>query len=178
MDLAQKIKEQYEIGFPIFKKLFQLKKDDFINVMKDIFQDDEYVMRILESKPNITKTLENDNPEQIRMDFYDSILIDHTGIWAQPEHGSSVMILKFDKFFNIDVALNNYNVLLSTEDENPLHVVSKEMYEAIDYALNYDLRENREKDDYSVTFLYPSNNLSYQKLLKARKAYQEIKNKL
>ena len=55
MTLEQKFKEQYEIGFPIFHKLFQLKKDDFIKVMKDIFQDNQKVMEILEQQTTMLK---------------------------------------------------------------------------------------------------------------------------
>jgi hypothetical protein len=106
MTLEQKYKEQYEIGFPIFQKLFQLKKDDFIKVMKDIFQDDKSVMEILENKPRVIKTLNDDEPEEMQIHFYSSILINYTGVSYKPEHGSLQMILKFDKFFNVDVALN------------------------------------------------------------------------
>ena len=106
MSLEQKYKEQYEIGFPIFKKLFQLKKDDFIKVMKDIFQDNKSVMVILENKPRVIKTLNDDEPEEMQIHFYSSILINYTGVRFKPEHGSLEMILKFDKFFNVDVALN------------------------------------------------------------------------
>lgn len=106
MSLVQKYKEQYEIGFPIFKKLFQLKKDDFIKVMKDIFQENKSVMVILENKPRVIKTLNDDEPEEMQIHFYSSILINYTGVRFKPEHGSLEMILKFDKFFNVDVALN------------------------------------------------------------------------
>jgi hypothetical protein len=106
MFLEQKYKEQYEIGFPKFQKLFQLKKDDFIKVMKDIFQDNESVMEILENKPRVIKTLTDDEPEEMQIHFYSSILINYTGVIFKPEHGSLQMILKFDKFFNVDVALN------------------------------------------------------------------------
>jgi len=58
-----------------------------------------------------------------------------------------------------------------------LQSVAKEMYQAINYTLNYDNRENRKKDDYEVTFLYPASNLSFQKLLKASKAYNKLKRK-
>lgn len=67
--------------------------------------------------------------------------------------------------------LNISNVMLS------LQSVAKEMYKAINYTLNYHEREDREKDDYEVSFLYPANNLSYQKLLKAIKAYKKLKHK-
>lgn len=106
MTLEQKYKEQYEIGFPIFQKLFQLKKDDFINVMKDIFQDNKSVLEILENKPKVIKTLNDDEPEEIAIHFYSSISINYFGVRYKPEHGASDMILKFDKFFNVDVALN------------------------------------------------------------------------
>ena len=106
MTLEQKYKEQYEIGFPVFQKLFQLKKEDFIKVMKDIFQDNKSVMEILENKPRVIKTLTDDEPEDIKIHFYSSISINYFGIRYIPEHGASDMILKFDKFFNVDVALN------------------------------------------------------------------------
>jgi hypothetical protein len=106
MNLEQKYQEQYETGFPIFEKLFQLKKDDFIKVMKDIFQDNKSVMEILENKPKVIKTLNDDNPEEIKICFYSSIEVTYFGVRYKPEHGVSNMVLKFDKFFNIDVALN------------------------------------------------------------------------
>lgn len=107
MTLSEKYEQQYEIGFPMFEKLFQLKKDDFIRVMKDIFQDDKSVLEILENKPSVVKTLRNDEPEKITIYFYDGIEIDYTGVSYKPEHGSPTKILKFDKFFNLDVALRN-----------------------------------------------------------------------
>ena len=105
LTLEQKYKEQYEAGFPVFDKLFQLKKDDFIKVMKDIFQDNESVMGILENKPRVVKTLNDDEPEEMQIHFYSSISVNYAGVRFKPEHGSSEMILKFDKFFNVDVAL-------------------------------------------------------------------------
>ena len=106
MTLEQKYKEQYEIGFPVFQKLFQLKKEDFIKVMKDIFQDNKSVLEILENKPKVIKILNDDEPKEIAIHFYSSISINYFGVRYKPEHGVSDMILKFDKFFNVDVALN------------------------------------------------------------------------
>ncbi len=107
MNLEQQYQEQYKIGFPIFLKLFQLEKDGFIKVMKDIFQDNKSVLEILENKPKVMKTLCDDEPEEITIHFYSSIVINYLGVKYQPEHGASIMVLKFDKFFNIDVALND-----------------------------------------------------------------------
>lgn len=103
MTLEEKYKEKYEIGFKTFNKLFQLKKDDFINVMKDIFKDNKSVLQILENKPCVIKTLNDDIPEEIQIHFFDSILIKYSGIHYKPEHGSMKTILNFDKYFNIDI---------------------------------------------------------------------------
>jgi hypothetical protein len=102
MTLEQEYKEKYEIGFPIFEKFFNLKKDDFVNVMKDIFQDDDSILEILENKPTVTKTIIDDIPQNISICFYSSIEITYNGISYKPEHGNTSLILKFNKFFNID----------------------------------------------------------------------------
>lgn len=52
------------------------------------------------------KTLEDDEPKKIEIHFYSSISIGYFGVRYKPEYGASDMILKFDKFFNVDVALN------------------------------------------------------------------------
>ncbi len=107
MSIVEEYKLKYETGFSIFEKLFNLKKDDFIQVMKNVFKDDSKVLKLLENKPSVIKILENDIPEKIELhSFYSSILIDYSGVRYKPVHGCLLPILKFDKFFNIDVALN------------------------------------------------------------------------
>ena len=56
-----------------------------------------------------------------------------------------------------------------------LKEIAEEMYQSIKYTLNYNNREDREENDYNVSFLYPANNLSYQKLLKSSKAFKAIR---
>ena len=104
MTLEEKYKAQYEEGFPIFKKLFQLTKKEFIKVMKDIFKDDARVLQILENNPKVIKTLEDDEPAEIIASFYSSIKVTYLGVEYIPEHGAPTRILKFDKFFNVDAA--------------------------------------------------------------------------
>lgn len=103
--ITEKIKQDYEVGLPIFLKLFNLKKDDFIKVLKNIFQDDTRIIEILENKPSVIKTLTDDEPKDIKIHFYSSLEINYFGIYYKPEHGQMTMVLKFDKFFNIDAAL-------------------------------------------------------------------------
>jgi hypothetical protein len=48
----------------------------------------------------------DDKPEDIKLRFYDSIKVTYLGVEFKPEHGPGTMLLKFDKFFNVDVAIN------------------------------------------------------------------------
>jgi hypothetical protein len=105
-NLEEEYLKQYAIGFPTLHKLFMLSKKDFITVMKDIFQDNESVMEILENRSRVVKTLVDDKPEDIKLRFYDSIKVTYLGVEFKPEHGPGTMLLKFDKFFNVDVAIN------------------------------------------------------------------------
>lgn len=109
MTLLEKINEQYEIGYPIFQKLFQLRKEELIKVLKDIFQDNEILLEILGRNPKVIKTLSNDEPEEVSLHFYSSITINYSGIRYTPEHGESILYLDFDKFFDIDAVLATKN---------------------------------------------------------------------
>lgn len=71
-------------------------------VMKDIFKDNENVMEILNNNPRIIKTIEDDEPNEIGVYCYGSILITPFGVAYKPKHGYSTNILKFDKYFNYE----------------------------------------------------------------------------
>lgn len=105
MSLEEKYKQQYELGFPIFEKLFQLKRDDLIKVMNDVFQDENHILGLLNNNPTIVKTLRDDEPEEIKVYFYDVLRITYCGIEYKPEHNSPNMILKFDRFFNSEAIM-------------------------------------------------------------------------
>lgn len=97
--------KQYEEGFPIFEKLFQLKKEQLIKILKIIFQDTSSIIEFVDSNPQVTKTSKNDTPSEIAICYYDKITISPFGIYFKPEHGTSRKILMLNKFFNIDAAL-------------------------------------------------------------------------
>lgn len=105
MTKEQKFMEDYNIGQNIFKKLYDLKKEDFIIIMKDMFQDNKNVMEILEDNPKLNKTLIDDTPQTICIYYYSSLEINWSGVKYKPEHGESKTLIKFDKYFNIDNAL-------------------------------------------------------------------------
>lgn len=107
MTLEQKYNEIYEIGFPIFQKLFQLNKADFIKVMVFILKDykNKHALEILENNPRVVKIIHDDEPYEINIEFYSSIIVSHVGINYKPEHGASFFLVRFDKFFNVDATL-------------------------------------------------------------------------
>lgn len=109
MTLVRDFKEQFEVGFPMFKKLFELNRNDFITVMKEIFHDNKSVMEILEGSNNITKTIRNDTPEEISVEYYNSISINFLGVYYKPEHEVQTKLINFDKFLNIDAAFDCLN---------------------------------------------------------------------
>lgn len=87
----------------------------------------KYVLKILENNPKVIKTLNDDEPEEMQIHFYSSILINYTGV-NKPEHGSLQMILKFDKFFNVDVALNGQKrALLKVEAKRDINIPKNEI---------------------------------------------------
>lgn len=101
-NLTQKFEEHFEIGNPIFLKLFHLKKDDLIKVMSDMFSDDKSILELVQNNPTVIKTLKNDEPDTMKICYYDALEISWWGVKYKPEHGSSTTILKFNKFFNVD----------------------------------------------------------------------------
>lgn len=89
------LEEKYEIGFPILEKLFNLKKEELIELLKEIFDDNDSVLEILENKPSVIKTIKDDKADNIAIHFYGSIEINFFGIFYKPEHGSGTYLVKF-----------------------------------------------------------------------------------
>lgn len=97
------LEEKYEIGFPILEKLFNLKKEELIELLKDIFEENDSVLEILENKPSVIKTLKDDKADNIAIHFYGSIEINFFGIFYKPEHGSGNYLVRFNKYFKLDI---------------------------------------------------------------------------
>jgi hypothetical protein len=95
--------EKYNVGFPTFEKLFNLKSDRLIEVLQDICSDHTKASELLTENPNVTKTIENDMPTKIRLSSWDGLEILPTGINFIPEHGSGYSIVLFNKFFTLNL---------------------------------------------------------------------------
>lgn len=111
MTLAEKYKEKYDIGFPIFKRLFDLNKSDLFKILRIIFSENKDLEELLNEKNSVIKKLEDDKPSSIEILSWDRLIITYLGIQFKHEHSSPVFIVKFDKFFNIDVAFDELEKL-------------------------------------------------------------------
>ncbi len=95
----EKLVEDYEIGLEILKKIFLLPKEELIEYLKELSQDDMY-LEILENNPKVTKITEDDIPDKITLNFYNNIIIKPFGITLKSEYGSERDLIKFNKFFS------------------------------------------------------------------------------
>ena len=67
MSIVEEYQEKHRIGFPTFKKLFNLKMDKLIEVLKDVCADHKEASEVLNEKPNSYKFIENDEPTKIKL---------------------------------------------------------------------------------------------------------------
>jgi hypothetical protein len=93
------IVKQFEEGFPIFEKLFNLNSVELKNKLKEICGEEFSADNLFSESSHVTKTIVNDRPQEVVVDFYDTISISPIGINYQPEHGESRKIVSFNKFF-------------------------------------------------------------------------------
>lgn len=94
---VEKYWQDHLTGQPVLEKLFELKTDKLLALLRDVLHDDKFALGVLNNKASITKTIVNDKPKNIMIRFYDELLIDSHGISTYRR-----VLVKFDKFFNID----------------------------------------------------------------------------
>lgn len=95
--------EKHNVGFPTFEKLFNLKKEKLIEVLKEICVNHKEALDVLNEKPNIYKYIENDDPTKIKICSWSTIEITSIGISYKAEHGQLKGFVFFDKFFTLNL---------------------------------------------------------------------------
>lgn len=103
--LAETINKQYENGLPIFKKLFKLEKEILKKTLIDIIGGTSVHVNTnmldLINNGIAYKTIRNDVPENIEINYYDQIKVTPFGISFKPEHGDEKEIIKFGIHFKL-----------------------------------------------------------------------------
>jgi len=97
--MIQEYMEKHRIGFPTFEKLFNLKQERLIEVLKDVCQHHKNASELLNEKPNSYKFIENDEPTKIKLCSWSTLEITPTGIYYKGEHAHSSDVVLFNKFF-------------------------------------------------------------------------------
>ena len=96
--------EKYDIGYPIFSELFQLKDLELKEKLKDIIGEElknQESLYILNPNTGVTREIHNEKYRKITIEFYNWIEITPFGIDYHPEHGRSQVIRLFDKHFKL-----------------------------------------------------------------------------
>ncbi len=89
--------ENFMAGIPIFEKLFALPYKELLAKVQTLCGDQIPNTYIL-IDGHVVKTTTNDRPDEIRINFYDSITISPLGITYIPEHGNGRLIFDFGKY--------------------------------------------------------------------------------
>ena len=89
--------EKYDAGYPTFKKLFDMSKDELKKVLVDIIPQHEETIK----GGNVRKVMLDDEPYEMEVNYYSSISITPFGINYKPEHGPGGNVILFNKYFVI-----------------------------------------------------------------------------
>jgi len=103
MDMVEEYLEKYKVGFPTFEKLFNLKKDELLKILRELCSHDKNCEEVLEDNSNVYKSIENDKPTKIKICSWSTIEVTPTGIYYKPEHGTGKDIVLFNKFFTLSL---------------------------------------------------------------------------
>lgn len=94
------IEKEYEIGYPTFEKLFKMSDVELKNILKE-FVNSPYDENFFKNA-DIEKTIYNGKYNQIKITFYDMIIISPFGIITKQEHSlNGEQVVKFNKYFKL-----------------------------------------------------------------------------
>lgn len=101
MNSIDTIQERYEKGQDIFKQVYSLSDKDLIAKLKSILGCFNDVIDLLDAKPVIRRSIVNEEPECIKIIFYDVVRIDWSGISYKSEYGLDINLVRFDDHFKL-----------------------------------------------------------------------------
>jgi len=101
--LAQKILDSKEYGDPIFEELFAMKDLEVIEHLKSICGDEipEGILTQYGKGCWFTRKIINEAPQEMKIEFYDSVIINSFGIHLKREHTPEATLVKFNKHFKL-----------------------------------------------------------------------------
>lgn len=100
MSKAEDFKKKYEIGFPIFERLFEMKSEPLKELLQRVCASHPDVDVLKEG--SVQKVTLDDKPQSITISYYSSFSITPYGINYKPEHGGGSTVVEFNEFFKLD----------------------------------------------------------------------------
>lgn len=100
MKRIEQIQEEYKIGNFIFKELYSLSDKEIKEKLKSIL-DQKYYKVLIQDACECIRTLRNEKPVEIKFYYYDSIIINWTGIFHKYEGEDYKKIIDFNKHFKL-----------------------------------------------------------------------------
>jgi len=88
-----------ECGQSIFEDLFLLTDEQLKTKLVTILHGNH--CGVLGHKCSCVRTIRDMVPEKIEFNFYDVIMVNKSGVFIYPEHGSHYQLIRFDKFFTL-----------------------------------------------------------------------------
>lgn len=103
---AQELQQRYEMGFPLFKRLFEMPAASLKDLLKECVAtrlpgDPENWTHLFSESAVVIRKIFNDTPDQIEVNMYDQLIITPYGISFKPERGHDERIANFDQFFTL-----------------------------------------------------------------------------
>lgn len=98
------IDERVITGTPVLKELFKMPCAELKEKLTSIIKHRDcgnIDTALLIKEGEVSKISKNDDPWEIKINFYDNINVDFMGISLKPEHGSSRLIVPFDSHFKL-----------------------------------------------------------------------------
>lgn len=96
MDSKAEMIQQHERAQTRLNKLFSLSDKELKELLSSKYGEESSFKHILEGdNARITRVIIDEIPSSIKLDFYDSIMIDVTGIHFKPENGPKEQLVKF-----------------------------------------------------------------------------------
>lgn len=101
MSTLEEFQVQYETGYKVFEKLFQLSDKELKEKLKSIIGSDldKWNDGILGNDSGVERKISNEKYKEITICFYDWISISPMGIYYHPEHGEARKMIEFNKHF-------------------------------------------------------------------------------
>ena len=100
MTFLEQAEHDWNVGLPIFNKLFEKNSSEIKSVVEKIFESRKVKSNNFTfSKCDVKKVIKNDEPWSIGLYFYDSIEINPLGIYFKPEHRGITLVVPFDSTF-------------------------------------------------------------------------------